>query len=188
MCCYTLNLSLKCTHISVSHVLVVASHQTFRENISGNIYYWWFKKILVLRSVDIFYFLYQTICQKYKVLLILDKIPDKTILWQLQCSNKSNAQDRLPTLSSRLSQPLWMLLSCFSSGVRAEFISRDSLTVFCFWFFVFFLCWTFKGEIRQCKFRLMCLQIVQFWADGSTRERVALTVEQRCVNGFLEQQ
>lgn len=138
MCCYTLNLSLKCTHISVSHVLVVASHQTFRENISGNIYYWWFKKILVLRSVDIFYFLYQTICQKYKVLLILDKIPDKTILWQLQCSNKSNAQDRLPTLSSRLSQPLWMLLSCFSSGVRAEFISRDSLTVFCFWFFVFF--------------------------------------------------
>lgn len=36
--------------------------------------------MLVLRSVDIFYFLYQTICQKYKVLLILDKIPDKTIL------------------------------------------------------------------------------------------------------------
>lgn len=44
-----------------------------------------------------------------------------------------------------------------------------------------------EGDVRQCKLRVTCLQTVQLLIDGSMLH-VWFTVEQLCVNRFLEQQ
>lgn len=48
-------------------------------------------------------------------------------------------------------------VGCSAGGLN----SHNSLS----YAFIWIEC--FKGNLRRCKFRVTCLQIVQFWADGS---------------------
>lgn len=125
---------------------------------------------------------------------ILDKIPNKVILGQSQRSIttmyminsfKGGPWKQHSHCNSFSEDPTMMnALSCFSSRfmVWHNYLWRKNIslegwmvTTHCV-----LLLFELKANIRQCKFRVMCLQIVQFWADGST-ERVWCLQLSNCV-------